>query len=100
MPYFEQNPLQKLALKPGDAEHELNLQGLSLGDAMRAVEVLLQSAEASGSYAIRFDAASDDGRETLFLPVGRRLLQARREHKLDRCLPLANGAGYFISFPD
>ena len=99
MPYFDQNPLEKLALTAGDAEHELDLQGLSLEDAMCAIEDLLRSPDASGSYAIHFEAASDDGRETLFLPVGRRLLEARREHKLDRCVPLADGAGYFIAFP-
>lgn len=100
MPYFDQNPLDKLVLQPGDADSELDLHGLSLEDALAAVDGLLQSPDATGSYAIRFDPASNDGRETLFQPVGRRLLQARRERQLNSCLPLADGAGYFISFPD
>jgi hypothetical protein len=50
------------------------------------------------SHLIRFAGARDDGRETLFLPIGRRLLQARRDGILSRCVPAADGAGYYIAF--
>ena len=100
MPFFEQNPLEKLLFQPGDAEAELDLQGIPADQAMQTVETLLSSPGAVNTCMLRFDAASNDGRETLFIPLGRRLLQARREGILSRCLPLADGAGYFIAFPD
>ena len=98
MPYFDQNPLEKLVFQPGDADAELDLRGMPTDAAMQAVEQMLQDPSPVGSYLIHFDPASDDGRETLFLPLGRRLLLARREGLLERCLPAADGAGYFIAF--
>ena len=100
MPYFDENPLEKLAFQAGDAEALLDLQGLSTEQAMQAVEKLLLNPATARSFLIRFDAAADDGRETLFQPLGRRLLQARRDGRLNRCLPTADGAGYFIVFAD
>lgn len=100
MPYFDNNPLEKLMLQPGDVEAELDLRGLSPEQAMQTVEQLLQTKAPANSYSIHFDAASDDGRETLFLPLGRRLLEARRAGHLARCLPLADGSGFFIAFSD
>ncbi|MBT8429266.1 MAG: hypothetical protein KJN79_05075 [Gammaproteobacteria bacterium] len=100
MPYFDDNPLEKLAFQAGDAEALLDLQGLPAEQAMQAVERLLSEPASAKSFLIRFDAAADDGRETLFQPLGRRLLQARREGRLNRCLPSADGAAYFIIFSD
>ena len=100
MPYFDENPLEKLAFQVGDADALLDLRGLPTDQAMRAVEHLLAGAASAKSYLVRFDSATDDGRETLFLPLGRRLLQARREGRLNRCLPASDGAGYFITFTD
>lgn len=98
MPYFDKNPLHKLAFQTDPADAVLDLQGMTADQAMRAVEGLLQGPASTGSYLIRFEPASQDGRETLFLPLGRRLLQARREGLLNRCLPASDGAGYFITF--
>ena len=92
MPYFDQNPLEKLAFQAGDAEAELDLRGLPAEQAMQAVEQLLNDRSSAKSYLIRFDAAADDGRETLFQPLGRLLLEARRSGRLTRCLPNADGA--------
>jgi DNA-nicking Smr family endonuclease len=100
MPYFDENPLGKIVFQAGDAEALLDLQGMPVEEAMQAVEKLLREPGLEKSFLIRFDAAADDGRETLFRPLGRRLLQARREGHLSRCLPTADGAGYFISFAD
>lgn len=98
MPFFDQNPLEKLVFQPGDAQALLDLSGVPSSEAMQRVEKLLSEPGAAASYLIRFDAANADGRETLFLPLGRRLLQARRAGRLKRCLPAADGAGYFIEF--
>jgi len=100
MPFFDANPLEKLALQPDAADAELDLHGLTAAQAIQRVEQLLASDTTVTSYAIRFDAATEDGRETLFLPVGRCLLEARRTGRIARCLPLTAGNGFFIAFKD
>lgn len=99
MPFFEANPLDLLALQAGDAEAELDLRGLDRTTAIALVEQLLADlgVEAARSYHIRFDPPAGDGVETLFQPLGRRLLQARRDGRLKSCLPLSDGSGYFIA---
>lgn len=98
MPYFDENPLEKLAAQAGDAEATLDLRGLPATEAMNQVEQLISYGSEQTTWLIRFDAASDDGRETLFQPLGRRLLAARRAGLLASCLPAADGAGYLIAF--
>lgn len=99
MPYFEDNPLNRLAMQTQAAAATLDLRGKSQDEALQALEQLLGDHEnRADSYRIRFDAASNDGRETLFLPLGRRLLDARRAGDITRCLPESDGAGYFIAF--
>lgn len=98
MPFFDDNPLDKLLFQPGDAETTLDLQGMPVDQAMRVIEALLDAPGDLRNCLIRFDGAAGDGRETLFLPLGRRLLQARRDGRLDSCLPASDGAGYFIAF--
>ncbi len=100
MPYFEHNPLQKLAAQVGDVGAELDLRGLPADQALRSVERLLIQATPGESFLIRFDPAGGDGRETLFQPLGRRLLRARREGRLERCLPVPDGDAYFIQFAE
>lgn len=100
MPYFKDNPLEKLVFQSDDADAELDLQGLEVSEALQRVEDLLNTRNSAHSFLIRFDAARADGRETLFQPLGRRLLQARRDGILSRCLPVADGAAYFIAFAD
>ena len=100
MPYFDENPLEKIAFQAGDADALLDLRGMPAEEAMQAVEKLLTEPTSGKSLLIRFARTTDDGRETLFQPLGRRLLQARREGVLSRCLPTPDGAGYFIGFVD
>jgi hypothetical protein len=100
MPFFDDNPLHKLALRADEADEELDLRGMDAADALQRIETLLSRSSANGRLLIRFDAALGDGRETLFLPLGRRLLDARREGRLKRCLPAEGGAAYFIEFDD
>lgn len=98
MPYFDKNPLANLALQADAAEHELDLSNLSQHDAMQQVERLLMASQPPHSVLIRFNAAANDGKETLFLPLGRRLLEARRAGLLQTCLPTAEGNAYFVKF--
>jgi hypothetical protein len=100
MPFFDDNPLAGLAFQAETAQAELDLRGLSREEAMQALESLLHEPRRAQSYLVRFDPAGGDGRETLFLPAGRRLLEARREGLLARCLPTTDGAGYYIAFGD
>lgn len=96
MPYFDENPLGKLALQSGETEMELDLRGLPADEAMQRVEALLQEQAPPARVLIRFDPATGDGRETLFLPLGRRLLAARKAGQLHSCLPTASADGYVI----
>jgi hypothetical protein len=100
MPYFDENPLQGLAPLYRSTDRELDLRGKTTDEALLAIEQLLQAPNPADSYLVRFDPASDDGRETLFLPLGRRLLQARRDGHIKRCLPSPDGAAYFVAFKD
>jgi hypothetical protein len=98
MPFFDQNPLGQLAFQPGDADAVLDLSGLEQEQAMDRVEALLGDPGNVHSYLILFERATADGGETLFLPLGRRLLAARRDGVLARCLPIAEGNGYYVAF--
>lgn len=98
MPSFDDNPLQHLALLSADAEVTLDLRGLDHDTALNHVTALIETPEA-GSYLIRFDGARNDGVETLFQPLGRQLLAARKAGQLTRCLPIPDGDGYYIEFP-
>ena len=100
MPFFDENPLQKLVFQPADAEARLDLRGMPEDLAMLQVERLINDGSDKKTWLIQFDPAADDGRETLFLPLGRRLLEARRTGLIARCLPASDGAAYFIAFAD
>ena len=98
-PFFDENPLAKLAGNMVSADHELDLRGLDERQALARIDDLLSNAEPrhGATYCLRFDPADGGGSETLFLPVGRRLLEARRAGQLLRCLPLESGDGYLIA---
>ncbi len=100
MPFFDENPLQKLVIQPDDAESTLDLRGMASDLAMRQVERLINDGSDKKTWLIQFDPAADDGHETLFLPLGRRLLEARRAGLITRCLPASDGAAYFIALAD
>ncbi len=97
MPYFEQNPLQQLAIQVGEIEAEIDLRGYALGPALaRIARVLDPKSGSPRRYAVRFDPPRGDGTRTLFQPVGRFLLEARRQGRIARCLPLPDGTGFYL----
>lgn len=100
MPYFDENPLHKLTFQAEDAESTLDLRGMADDMAMQQVERLITDGGDEQTWLIRFDPATDDGRETLFLPLGRRLLAARRAGLISRCMPASDGTAYFIALSD
>jgi hypothetical protein len=96
MPFFDADPLARLAAQPEATDRTIDLRGIGNDEALARIERLLAEAADAERLLILFDAAADDGRETLFLPLGRRLLAARRDGRLQRCLPLQGGSGYFV----
>lgn len=96
MPEYKSNPLEALAFSPGDADEIVDLCGLPREAALAQVEELITVAPAGRRYLLRFTPAGGDGQETLFQPLGRQLLAARRAGRLLSCLPTGDGAGYLI----
>jgi hypothetical protein len=98
VPFFEQNPLRKLAVVSGKAEVRIDLRGMAEEQARARLAEAIERGRRGGtaSFSVHFDPARGDGRETLFLPVGRMLLEARRAGKIRRCLPLPDGDGYYF----
>jgi hypothetical protein len=96
MPAFESDTLKNLASGAEDVDETIDLCGLPHADALAQVDRLVANAPPGRRYHLRFSPPCGDGRETLFLPLGRHLLAARRAGRLTRCLPTANGAGYLI----
>ncbi len=101
MTVYEQNPLERLALQPGDVEEEFDLGSLGAEAALHRLDAFLEQAAHAEArrYAIRFAPARGDGRQTLFQPIGRHLLQARKQGHIARCLPLSDGSGYYVELP-
>jgi len=97
MPIFDSNPLENLAFDNQDADETVDLRGLARNDACARVSDLINNAPPGRRYLLRFTAATGDGCETLFQPLGRQLLAARRAGRLASCLPAADGAGYLIA---
>ena len=75
------------------AEHELDLRGVSTAHARIAIERMLERRHfvEAATVVIRIDPATPTSGETLFLPVGRQLLEARRRKLVGRFTPLPEG---------
>lgn len=98
MPYFESNPLENLQIASSDAEETLDLGGLGLEPALQQLDSLLEAQGPAASYAVIFNGARNDGQETLFQPIGRHLLQARKDGRIAKLFPITDGTGYFLAF--
>jgi len=102
MPFFEQEQLQKLVGNHADADYTLDLHNVSIAQAQAAIERLLQQhrGAAPASILIRLDPATPTSGETLFLPVGRQLLEARRQGIISRLSTLPEGAGFYLELTE
>lgn len=82
------------------AEYELDLRGLDWLHAEASLERMLERSRfrPPRSVLVLIDPATEGGGETLFQPVGRYLLAARRKGLLTRLSPLPadKGAGYYM----
>ena len=103
MPFFESEEVNALVGEAGSVDRVLDLRGASLEAAQAAIDGLLEEprkAKASG-VLVRIDPATATSGETLFLPVGRQLLDARKRGLLKRCQPISveDGAGFYVEVP-
>ncbi|MEM7422328.1 MAG: hypothetical protein AAF334_01325 [Pseudomonadota bacterium] len=103
MPIFESDGIRALVGDRANGEHTLDLRGVSLSYAQSAISQVLERGRSDDltSLVIRIDPATPTSGETLFLPIGRQLLEARRRGLIARFHPLpeANGGGFYVELP-
>ncbi len=103
MPHFEPFYEDKLrgGLGRADADAILDLTGALRARAETSLDDMLERSRfAPGkSVAILLDGPPDGGGETLFQPVGRRLLRARKRGWITRLqtLPARDGLGFYVA---
>jgi hypothetical protein len=102
MPHFEKFYANKLLGSLGvvDAESVLDLRGASREQAALSIQDMLERSRfAQGkTVAIRLDPPPEGGGETLFQPVGKALLEAKKRGWIDRLqtLPSQDGIGFYV----
>ena len=99
-PRIDQSVLDKLLGHEHAAEHELDLRGMTAEAARIAIEAMLrQRAGQDTSVVVRITPASPTSGETLFQPVARQLLAARRAGVIGRFSPLSQppGGGFHVT---
>ena len=103
MPHFEDFYANKLRGSLGltDAEAVLDLRGAHRARAEASLNDLLERSRfgTGRTVAVRLDPPPEGGGETLFQPVGRLLLQAKRRGWVDRLqtLPSTDGLGFYVA---
>ncbi len=103
MPHFDEFYANKLrgTLGVTDAEAVLDLRGAPLPQAEASLKDMLERSRfaAAKSVAVRLDAPAGGGGETLFQPVGRILLEARKRGWIERLqtLPSQDGLGFYVA---
>ncbi len=102
MPHFDPFYADKLRGAHGaaDADTILDLRGHTSPQADAAIREMLERSRFAqgGTVAIRLSPPPEGGGETLFQPVGRQLLEARRAGAIDQLqtLPSSDGLGFFV----
>jgi hypothetical protein len=102
MPHFEEFYANKLrgSLGVTDAEAVLDLRGATREQATASLQDMLERSRfaATKTVAVLLDPPPAGGGETLFQPVGRALLEARKRGWIDRLqtLPAQDGLGFYV----
>jgi hypothetical protein len=100
MPHLDPEQAMHLLAADPDIEAELDLRGLDAAAALAKLARLVDDPAGPGPlrYAVRIDPPVPGGGETLFRPVGRFLLDARKRGRIAAMAPLADppGGGYFV----
>lgn len=103
MPLFEPESIRALVGDCADGEYTLDLRGVCATYARMAISQMLECRHSGDtkSVVIRIDPATANSGETLFLPVGRQLLDARKRGLVTRFHPLpeAGGGGFYVELP-
>ena len=103
MPHFDEFYANKLrgSLGLADAEAVLDLRGASAAKAWASLKDMLERSRfaAAKTVAIRLDPPPEGGGETLFQPVGRQLLEAKKRGWIERLqtLPAQDGLGFYVA---
>ena len=103
MPHFDEFYASKLrgGLGVTDAESVLDLRGASLDQAKASIQDMLERSRfaQTKSVAIRLSPPPEGGGETLFQPVGKALLEAKKRGWIDRLqtLPTDDGLGFYVA---
>jgi hypothetical protein len=94
------DPLAMLEGSAFETEAILDLRGMSREAALAKLRTLVDIRVGPGPrrWAVRIEPARAGGGETLFQPVGRYLLQAKRARKVFAVTPLADppGGGFAV----
>ena len=102
MPFFDDYYERKLRGSLGltDAEAVLDLRGAPLERAQASLKDMLERSRfaAPKTVAICLDPPTPGGGETLFQPIGRLLLDAKRRGWIERLqtLPSQDGLGFYV----
>lgn len=103
MPHFDDYYANKLrgSLGMTDADSVLDLRGAPWPRAEASLNDMLQRSRfgKAKTVAIQLDPPPEGGGETLFQPVGRLLLDAKRRGWIDRLqtLPAGDGLGFYVA---
>jgi hypothetical protein len=103
VPHFDEFYANKLrgSLGLSDAEAVLDLRGASAEKAAASLQDMLERSRfaAGKTVAIRLDPPREGGGETLFQPIGRALLEAKKRGWIDRLqtLPAHDGLGFYVA---
>ena len=102
MPHFDEFYANKLrgGLGTADADAVLDLRGTGAAQAEASIRDMLERSRfaAPKSVAILLEPPPEGGGETLFQPVGRQLLDAKRRGWIDwlQTLPAGDGLGFYV----
>lgn len=102
MPIFDPTIAAALRGAQTTAEQELDLRTLPRAEAELLLAATLGATRPEAmTLLVRLDPATPTSGETLFLPIGRALLAARKAGRVLRFAPLpqAAGAGFHATLP-
>jgi hypothetical protein len=103
LPHFEDFYAAKLrgSLGVTDAESVLDLRGANRATAEASLKDMLERSRfaAAKSVAIRLAPPAEGGGETLFQPIGKALLEAKKRGWIARLqtLPAQDGLGFYVA---
>lgn len=96
----EERLLDGLISGPDDAEYQLDLGGLDVPHATESVRQMLERNRfrAPRTILVTLGDPFPSSPQNLFQPIGRQLLEARRDGRIDAMKPITSdhGPGYWI----